>query len=221
MATPNWKTAAIAVAFAGAGIVALAVLSGVVYEQTQRARDRERFPQVGRSFDIGGRTLNIDCMGGRPARSDPGERLPIGRFTTPRRCSPMAGRVRATVGSRSSALLRPLPPSCWYDRAGSGWSDPGPYPRDSASQARDPHALLRAARISPPYVLVGESSAALDARVYTGSYPSEVAGTTGVRWSTRPIPRLSLDPRSGRGKRAGADSPVDLSLLQDACGAVV
>ena len=32
---------------------------------------------------------------------------------------------------------------CWYDRAGSGWSDPGPYPRDSASQARDLHALLR------------------------------------------------------------------------------
>ena len=23
--------------------------------------------------------------------------------------------------------------ACWYDRAGEGWSDPGPYPRTSAS----------------------------------------------------------------------------------------
>lgn len=31
-------------------------------------------------------------------------------FTTPRRYSPMAGRVRATVGSRSNARWQPLPP---------------------------------------------------------------------------------------------------------------
>jgi hypothetical protein len=88
---------------------------------------------------------------------------------------------------------------CWYDRAGSGWSDLGPYPRDSASQARDLHALLGAAGVAPPYVLVGESSAALDARVYTDSYPSEVAGLLLVNWAD---PGLFLDPRSGNGKRA-------------------
>jgi pimeloyl-ACP methyl ester carboxylesterase len=66
--------------------------------------------------------------------------------------------------------------ACWYDRAGSGWSDLGPYPRDSASQARELHALLQSAGIAPPYVLVAESSAALDARVYTGAHPDEVAG---------------------------------------------
>ena len=66
--------------------------------------------------------------------------------------------------------------ACWYDRAGSGWSDSGPYPRDSASQARDLHALLEGARVPPPYVLVAESSAALDAHVYAGLYPAEVAG---------------------------------------------
>jgi hypothetical protein len=88
---------------------------------------------------------------------------------------------------------------CWYDRAGSGWSDLGPYPRDSASHARDLHALLRAARVPAPYVLVGESSAALDARVYTGFYPSEVAGLALVNWAD---PALFLDPRSNNGKRA-------------------
>jgi pimeloyl-ACP methyl ester carboxylesterase len=66
--------------------------------------------------------------------------------------------------------------ACWYDRAGTGWSDVGPYPRDSLSQARDFHALLRAAAISPPYVVVAELSAVLDARVFTRSWPDEVAG---------------------------------------------
>ena len=38
------------------------------------------------------------------------------------------------------------------------------------------HALLRSAGVSPPYVLVAETSAALDAHVYAGSYPGDVAG---------------------------------------------
>src|SRR5579872_3894921 len=64
----KWKTAALAVVIAGAGISTLALVSGILYERTQRARDRERYPQIGRSIDIGGRTLNIDCAGaGQPA----------------------------------------------------------------------------------------------------------------------------------------------------------
>ncbi|HMD71039.1 MAG TPA: hypothetical protein VKF41_06820 [Bryobacteraceae bacterium] len=68
MAAAKWKTAALAVAIAGAGILALALVSGLLYEQTQRARDRERYPQIGRSIDIGGRMLDIHCVGaGQPA----------------------------------------------------------------------------------------------------------------------------------------------------------
>ncbi len=36
--------------------VAVLVVSGAVYEQIGRSRDRKRFPQIGRSVDIGGRT---------------------------------------------------------------------------------------------------------------------------------------------------------------------
>ncbi len=66
--------------------------------------------------------------------------------------------------------------ACWYDRAGFGWSDPGPDPRDSAASAQDLHELLRHAGIAPPYILVGERFAGLDMRVYAGRYPQEVAG---------------------------------------------
>jgi pimeloyl-ACP methyl ester carboxylesterase len=88
--------------------------------------------------------------------------------------------------------------ACWYDRAGSGWSDLGPYPRDSASQARELHALLQAAGVPPPYVLVAESSAALDARVYAGSWPADVSGlvfVTGVH------PDLMMRTRPGTGRQ--------------------
>ena len=111
----------------------------------------------------------------------------------------MAGRVQATVGSRSSARWQPLLPC-------AGTTAPAPagatlvlIRATSASQARDLHALLRAARVPPPYVLVGESSAALDARVYSGFYPSEVAGLVLVNWAD---PALFLDLRSSNGKRA-------------------
>ena len=194
----KWKAAALAVAITGAGIFALALVSGLLYEQTQRARDRERWPQIGRSIDIGGRTLDIDCAGaGQPAVilesganwavHDPKTMFSNG--------GPRPGYSWVSI-QRALATVTTV---CWYDRAGSGWSDLGPYPRDSASQARDLHALLGAARIPPPYVLVGESSAALDARVYTGFYPSEVAGLVLANWVD---PALFLDPRSGKGKRA-------------------
>ena len=44
-------------------LVLLAATSGFVYEKLGEWQDHKRFPQVGRSVDIGGRSLNIDCSG--------------------------------------------------------------------------------------------------------------------------------------------------------------
>jgi pimeloyl-ACP methyl ester carboxylesterase len=66
--------------------------------------------------------------------------------------------------------------ACWYDRAGEGWSDPGPFPRTSAAIAKDLHELLQRAGIPAPYLLVGNSFGGLNVRVYNGLYPNEVAG---------------------------------------------
>jgi pimeloyl-ACP methyl ester carboxylesterase len=95
------------------------------------------------------------------------------------------------------AELAKITTACWYDRAGSGWSDLGPYPRDSASQARDLHALLRTVGVSPPYVLIAESSAALDAHLYAGSYPGDVAGLVFVN-GVHPDLLLKIRPGGGR-----------------------
>jgi alpha-beta hydrolase superfamily lysophospholipase len=45
----------------------------------------------------------------------------------------------------------------WYDHAGLGQSDPAPTPRTVQDLVFDLHALLHAADIPSPYVLVGHS----------------------------------------------------------------
>jgi pimeloyl-ACP methyl ester carboxylesterase len=66
--------------------------------------------------------------------------------------------------------------ACWYDRAGYGWSDPGPFPNHSDSVAHDLHNLLTAAGLKPPYVLVGHGIGAFHVRVYNGLHPDDVKG---------------------------------------------
>ena len=141
--------------------LAVAVVAGFTYEQVGRTRERERAPhQVGRSVDLGGRTLNIYCSGeGSPAvifesgGNDPGYDWVL---------------VQPEVARMTRA--------CWYDRAGVGWSDPPPVPPTSATIANDLHELLRAAGVPPPYVLVGQSIGGEYVRVVAGKYPAEVAG---------------------------------------------
>jgi pimeloyl-ACP methyl ester carboxylesterase len=66
--------------------------------------------------------------------------------------------------------------SCAYDRAGLGWSEPGPGPRTLKQEVFELHALLKAVRISGPLVLVGQSMGALNVRLYTKEYGDDVAG---------------------------------------------
>jgi len=190
------RTAALAGLIVGAGAFVISVASGLLYEQAQRARDRELFPQIGRSTDIGARTLNIYCSGaGQPAVIfESGAPWPT--LADPRtmweKGAPRPGYSWVWI----QAELAKTTTACWYDRAGSGWSDLGPYPRDSASQARDLHALLKAAGVPPPYVLIAETSAALDAHVYAGSYQGDVAGLVFVN-GVHPDLLLKVRPGSG------------------------
>ena len=78
----------------------------------------------------------------------------------------------ATVQPRIAATRR----VCSYDRAGMGFSDAGPLPRDGAAQVADLAALLRAAKVAPPYVLVGHSAGGLSMRLFADAYPKAVKG---------------------------------------------
>jgi pimeloyl-ACP methyl ester carboxylesterase len=63
-----------------------------------------------------------------------------------------------------------------YDRAGTGWSETGPRPRDVSTLVDELHRVLEASGARPPYVLVGHSFGGLLVRAYAAAHPAEVAG---------------------------------------------
>lgn len=66
--------------------------------------------------------------------------------------------------------------TCTFDRAGNGFSLPGPMPRTTAEIARELHAALHDAHIPPPYLLVGHSFGGYDIRAFADLYMPEVYG---------------------------------------------
>ena len=98
-------------------------------------------------------------------------------------------------------------------------SDPVPQPRSAAAMVAELHALLRAARLPGPYVLVGHSLGGLIVRLYANTYPRQVAGLVSVdatherlrelftpeEWSV--IGGSSLEPVPG------LDPPLELADL--------
>ena len=142
-------------------LVVLALLGGFTYEQVGRVRDASQLPaRIGQAVDIGGRTLNLYCSGeGTPTVIlEPGGNSP--------------GYEQLLLQSKMAVFTR----TCWYDRAGVGWSDPPSSPRTSASIVSDLHQALQRARVLPPYVMAGGSVGGEYVHIYTARYPSDVAG---------------------------------------------
>ena len=82
---------------------------------------------------------------------------------------------------------------CSYDRAGLGQSDPAPTGvRTVQDSVDDLHALLGAADISGPVVLVGHSLGGLIVRLYASQYPDEVAGAVLVDGMPPDLPASGL-----------------------------
>lgn len=144
---------------AAAALVALALI-GVTYQALATQADRRNFPPLGTLLDVGGHRLHIQCAGaGRPTVV-----LETGALAM----SALWGGVQPEVAVHTRV--------CSYDRAGLGWSEPGPKPRDALHIASELRTLLRNADETPPYVLVGHSFGGLLIRVYTDQYPEDVVG---------------------------------------------
>jgi pimeloyl-ACP methyl ester carboxylesterase len=133
---------------------------GVLYQALATGLDRHRYPPPGELIDVGGYRLHIVCTGtGTPVVI-----------------------LEAGLGGGSSIWARIQPEIakvtrvCAYDRAGTGWSDPGPGPRDAEQIASELDALLDGAGLPGPFVLVGHSYGGLYVRVFAARYPEAVAG---------------------------------------------
>lgn len=78
----------------------------------------------------------------------------------------------AVVQPRIAAFTR----ACSYDRAGSGFSGPGPIPRTTERIATELHDALQAGDIRGPYILVGSAFGGDHVRAFADLFPSDVAG---------------------------------------------
>jgi pimeloyl-ACP methyl ester carboxylesterase len=145
-------------------LLAFLAVCGAAYQAVSEHADRKRFPQVGRSFDVGGFSLNLDCTGaGQPTVIlESGLGIPAVGWQL----------VQPEVAKFATV--------CSYDRAGYGWSDGGPFPRTSREIARELHMLLTNAHVPPPYILVGHSFGGFTVRLFNAMYPEEVAGVVFV-----------------------------------------
>lgn len=66
--------------------------------------------------------------------------------------------------------------ACSYDRAGAGFSDPGPMPRTSVRIADELRDALHHAGIAGPYILVGHAFGGDNVRTFAQRHTAEVAG---------------------------------------------
>jgi len=147
-----WSLAALAVT-----LIVRAIYQAIATEIDQR----EAFPGPGEMVDVGEHLLHLNCLG----QGSPTIVLDGGWGYTSVEWS---GWVQPEVAEHTRV--------CAYDRAGMGWSEPGPSPLDATRAASELHTLLQKADEEGPYVLVGHSLVGLYSRVYAERYPEEVAG---------------------------------------------
>jgi pimeloyl-ACP methyl ester carboxylesterase len=65
---------------------------------------------------------------------------------------------------------------CSYDRAGAGFSDPGPMPRTSVHIAEELRTALHRAGVNGPYILVGHAFGGDNVRTFADLYMRDIAG---------------------------------------------
>jgi pimeloyl-ACP methyl ester carboxylesterase len=148
---------AVLVAFTALFLVAI---FGAVYQAVSFRGATQRFPHPGKLVSAGGFRLNVFCAG----QGLPTVLLEAGladSLDSWRRVQPEIAQFARV---------------CSYDRAGYGYSDPGPMPRTADRIASEVHEALRSAGEKPPYVLVGHSFGGFLVRVFNGRYSGEVAG---------------------------------------------
>jgi pimeloyl-ACP methyl ester carboxylesterase len=118
------------------------------------------YAQPGQLVSVNGFRLNLYCMGsGSPT---------VVFDSRWEDWAPAWSRVQPEVAKWTRA--------CSYDRAGAGFSDPGPMPRTSVRIAEELRTAIHHAGIGGPYILVGPAFGGDNVRTFADLYMGEVAG---------------------------------------------
>ena len=111
-------------------------------------------------LDVGGHFMHLYCIGD----GDPTVLLDAGLGDWSLHLRPLQEQLAGTTRV------------CTYDRAGYGWSEPGPAPRSGERIVGELEALLEAADEPGPYLLAGHSFGGLTMLLFAQGHPEKVAG---------------------------------------------
>ncbi|MDQ5829517.1 MAG: alpha/beta hydrolase [Actinomycetota bacterium] len=191
-------------------LLALAV-AGAIYQAIATELAERAYPPPGEMVAVGGYSLHINRVG----QGSPTVVLDAGSGGF----SAQWVRVQREVSGTTRV--------CAYDRAGMGWSEMGPDPRDAKQITGELHTLLSKAGIEGPYVLVGHSFGGMYMQTYAARYPDEVAGVALVdsptdpdQFSQRPEARESHEPQKQKNAavsqlvRLGVSLPARLGVVR-------
>jgi len=141
----------------------------------------------GEMIDIGGRRFRVVRQGanfGNMRNRRPTVVFEAGSFGTAADWAAVQAALHAGEGGSEMRTFA-------YDRAGLGYSDAGPKPRDSRAIAGDLHKLLSAAGEAGPFVLAGHSMAGVHLYAFALRHPEQTAGVVLVDATP---PGALLDP---------------------------
>lgn len=164
----RWRRICERIALSIAIVVFLAAATSTSFNALAIHHYRAVYPPRGRLYIVDGYKMHLYCTG----EGSPTIVLDAGLGND--------SLIWANVQPALSKTTR----VCSYDRAGFGWSDLQPNPRDAHRITDQLHALLTEAGINGPIVLMGHSIAGLYIRDYAARYPQNVSGLVFVDGST-------------------------------------
>jgi pimeloyl-ACP methyl ester carboxylesterase len=138
------------------------LLVGFVFGSTPALAEEEfkPFQPPGKFINLGMHVMYVDCLG----EKSPTVLIDVGLADSSANWYTLAKRLSKNVRT------------CVYDRAGYGWSDPGPGNRTTAQIVHELNMLTEFAEIPGPYVIVGHSFGGFTARYFASTYPDKTAG---------------------------------------------
>ena len=137
-------------------LLAIVLVSGLLYQWMGERRDVRRYPFPGRIID------GLHVYG-------TGQTGPVVILEAGISASSLSWRlVQDRLGTSTRVAS--------YDRAGYGWSPAKPQPRTLDNLVAELHSWLAASGLPSPYILVGHSFGGLMLRHYVSRYREQVAG---------------------------------------------
>lgn len=164
----TWRKVVERAVLSVAALVAAFLVGSSSYNAIALHRFFAKNPPPGEFYSVNGHRMHMNCTGS----GSPTIILDAGLGND----ALIWGGVQPELSKTTSV--------CSYDRAGFGWSDALPAPRDADHIADELHELLLQAKVTGPIVLMGHSIAGIYVRDYASRYPADVVGIVFIDAST-------------------------------------